>query len=300
MADPTRGALIAAATELGLRVWRAGQDVETALTLAGYSWDIARGVRNYIYSTSEPELEAYSQATSQGTTTTSTEEMSTPNVKRARTVTVRRKQPPVAKNVKAYVRKCVKHTVEKKYLTVIGGTIVPGIAGTIIGAGVETIQQGTSDATRVGNEIDLVSVTVRGTISDSTAAPGPYPAGWIRLVLFYDKQTDGTAPTVTNVLEGASVYQPFNHDYVVGHGGGRFNILQSKLIKYESHAVANAADNTVIPFVMHAKLSGKLVRYKGNAGTVADVASGYIGLLAIGLNATIQTYTIFDTCYQDS
>ena len=59
---PVVGALTAAALEVGRRAWHAGQDVEFAVTAAGYSAALARGVYEYFARPDVPQLEAASQS----------------------------------------------------------------------------------------------------------------------------------------------------------------------------------------------------------------------------------------------
>lgn len=249
------------------------------LGAAGYAQYVIDGVISYIRS-ENPQ----------------TPERMAPAAKKPR-VGDRRSTIPVAPSVKKYVKNCMKRAIEKKYITVIGGTNVATTAGLAIGAGVESIQQGTTDSTRVGSEITLSYVTVRGTVGDSTASPGPYPEGWIRMALVYDRQANGAAPTVSDIA--TSVYAPWNHNAVVGHGGGRFQILKSKIVHLKTDAVAQAADSPNVPFVMHHKFKGEKVRYQNSTGTLADVLQGTLYLVTWGQNATIKTYTVFDIGYLD-
>lgn len=216
------------------------------------------------------------------------------------TVRARRSTIPVAPSVRKFVNKCMNKLVEKKYLTVTAGTIIPGSSGTVIGSGLETITQGTTDSQRIGNYINLDYITVRGNISDSTVA-GPPPNGYMRLILLYDTAGNGVAPVTADILELTSIFAPMNHDTVAGVGGSRFKILKTQTIQLSQQTyIAGVNTTQVVPFTLYANLKGKKTRYDASASAGTDVVSGYIYLLAIGSNATIQCYSVYDIGYNDA
>lgn len=275
-----------AALAAAVAAWRVGNDVATAVSNAGYAADVAQGLAEYINSRFFSDSEGMSERT-----------------KRVRTEgpAVRRGVPKarVAKGVKTYVKKCMDRLVEKKYQQKVMGSIVAGTSGTVTSIGIETITQGTSDSTRVGNVIKLQYVKIIGSVSDTTAA-APYPQGWLRYALVYDKQTNGALPAVNEILNTASAYSNWNHDNVVGAGGARFVPLKWGTIQYECNAGNTAAANTVIPFVINCKLKDKLARFDASTGAITDLVSGGLFLVTIAQNATLQTYSIADFGYTDA
>lgn len=264
------------AYRVGRAAYEAGQDVQAAIVLAGFSAQIARSTFNKL-----------------------SEQM--PATKRARTSAPA--SAPVAKNVRTYVNKCMKKMIENKYHVLSAATLTPTTSGLMIGAGVEAIVQGTGDEDRIGNNIRLKYITVRGEVSDGTISPGPFPSGWVRLAIVYDRQSNGAVPAVADLLEPgvSSPYAPFNHDLVSGAGGARFQILKQKYIKYQSISESSGdAARPLLPFTITASLKGKLVRYNGSTSTFADVQQGGLFLLALASNNSLRTYTVFDVGFEDA
>lgn len=61
------------------------------------------------------------------------------------------------------------------------------------------IAQGTTAKTRIGNEIRLTSLTVRGIITNSSASALP---SQVRCILFWDRQTNGAEPNIATDTNG--------------------------------------------------------------------------------------------------
>lgn len=256
------GALSAAALAVGRRAWQAGQDIETAVTVAGYSAALARGVYEYFSQHATPELEA-AVSQSQGL------EAMAPQVKRQRRQTI-----PVAKPVKKYVKRCMDRIIEKKY---VDGTVTftnAPVAGTVNANYLCGITLGTSDTSRTGNTIRVKRITIKGQFNNSGISNY-----WDnRMIAFWDRQPNGAAPTNSTVISQASVHGPYAHDYVVGWGGSRFEIVSDK------RTCANAqlaTTGTVVKYEMKWK-GNKVVRFSGNAGTVADMVTNNFCLMMQG------------------
>lgn len=277
-----------AALAAAVAAWRVGNDVQQAVRDAGYAVEVAQGLSEYVSSRfyTDPMGDVSTPAKRART------EYTTPSTRRERT-------PKVAPGVKKYVKRCMDRLVEKKYGTKVVGSVVAGTTGTVSSLGMESIVQGTTDSTRVGNLIRLSYIRITGSVNDTTAA-APYPQGWIRWAVVYDKQTNGATPAVGDILNTPSVYSNWNHDNVVGAGGGRFEVLKYGTVHYTCNAGNTSAANNAIPLAINIKLKGKLVRFDASTGGITDLVSGGLFLLTIGQNATLQTYCLADFGYTDA
>lgn len=269
-----RAVLVQAAIELGLGVWQAGQNVETALTAAGYTRTVIDGVLNYIRDdpeTAAREADLTQQSYSQGS-------MSSQTTKKARLGGTRRSTIPVAPKVKKYVKKCMDKLVEVKYYQGTMAITDISASGTVHGGTLSSIQQGDGDSQRDGNIVKLKSYSFRFDISDAISANSI-----VRVILVWDKQCNGANGTVADVLATTASNSGYNHDLVVGHGGGRFNILFDKTYTLRPSI---ATTSTVQHVTGSVNLEGKHARYDANAGAVTDLTSGNIFWIFIGSGAT--------------
>lgn len=266
--DPhaARGAVVAGALEVGLRAWRAGENIERAIAAAGYASSLAQGVINYI---------------SQDPTTASREadSIDIPEMKRQKMST---STVPVSNNVKKYVKGCMDRVLERKFYSQSCNAINVPAAGVLVTGGLENIVQGDSDTTREGNIIHVRDIKVNLTVFDNGIADG-----LIRTILVWDKQCNGAAPAITDILTSTNYYSHYNHSQVVGYGGSRFSVLYDRLFVLQVGAnVAAALPIKAINEKTMGKKAQRTITYKGNAGTIADIATNSLYWLYIGSTAT--------------
>lgn len=259
-----------AAVAIAVAAWRAGADVRDAVSAAGYAYNVAEGLAEYVSSrffdpNSPPDLTQASQ-----------EDVSMgPQVKRSRRDPV--KSAPVAPSVRRYVKKCMAKVLEKKYYLKTHSGVSPGTAGTFYQLGVPDVVEGTGDGNRIGNQIRLLRVHVNGLIYDSAAATGN-----ARILIIEDLQYNGANPAVTDILSSSATYSTYNHNNVIGAGGARFKILADKF--YTTDWLLAAASTW-----HHVNFTVKpncIVQYKGSTATAADVVKNNVYALVIGFTAT--------------
>lgn len=291
---PLVGALSAAALDVGRRAWHAGQDIEFAVTAAGYSAALARGVYEYFTQHAVPALEEASQ--SQST------EMA-PQVKRQRTA---KKDVPVAKSVKTYVKRCMDRVIEDKWTQSSSvSTMNPGVAGTVTQLGLELIQRGTSANMRVGNHIRPKFLRMRiSARNDGANIDGQR----VRFLIVQDNQCNGAAAAVTDVLGFANVLAPYNPLYVVGCGGKRFKVLYdttidiNQPITYVTNTatlLAQISNETKVLKFDKSKLPAT-IGYDADTGTVADLADKNIFMVSVADDAQCALYYTTWWCFQDA
>uniref|UniRef100_UPI0040484F00 capsid/nuclear shuttle family protein n=1 Tax=Shewanella sp. TaxID=50422 RepID=UPI0040484F00 len=131
------------------------------------------------------------------------------------------------------------------------------------------ISQGDDYNERVGDKITMLTQRVHLFITPD-AEPVATRAG-LRIVLIYDSQPNGAAPTGDTVFAADTVYRFANHGY-----RQRFTILKDQFINYDSQTT------NIVKWVKWSKKLTKNVsdvRYSGTGATVASIASGslYLG-----------------------
>ncbi len=278
-----------AALALALGAWRLGTDVRQAVQDGGYAVHVAQGLYEYINSPSfVPPLETLSQSQDP-------DRMSA-RVKRQRGSTTTTTKARVAPSVKRYVKTCMNRLVETKfkYNTTIGG--VPTSSGAVYAVPLYDITEGSGDGNRTGNVINLLRLNFRGSIADGASLPFN-AVGYIRAIWVYDKQTNGAAPTVADILESTGVDHPLNHDTCIGYGGGRFKILSDK-----THMVSTSDPAVTTYTAVRGSLSlkGLRTRYDTSANTIADIVTGGLFLCLISLSSSTQYVVVTDVRYQDA
>lgn len=167
-------------------------------------------------------------------------------------------------------------------------TIDTGIVGVtpITTAGsvalINGVATGTDYTNRIGRKIMIKSIYVRfATLPNTVTAP----LGDIqRIMLIYDKQTNGAAPAVTDILNTASYLDVNNLN-----NRDRFVVLKDKTINcwpaaYAAGAVTAGNPNTM-SFKFYKKCNLEQI-FSGTGSTVGSIASGGIFLLFISAAAT--------------
>lgn len=274
-----RAGATAGALSAGLTAWRLGQDVYDAVSAAGYARDYAEYVVSYI---SQDPTGASAAADS----------MSPKRVKVSSSTTTtkgRRSTIPVAPNVKKYVKGCMNRLLETKYYETSCNVSNAGTTGAVAAAFFPLVQQGDNDLTREGNTIHVKAITVRGSVSDTATS-------YLRVIWAIDHQPNGAAPAVGDLVANADINGGYNHNWVVGHGGSRFKIISDKRVFVTAPFSAGAV-NTGYFFSWKGELP---VRYQGNAGTVADMATNNLVQVVIGANANIDLTASLSFAYTDN
>lgn len=276
-------AIVAAAVAAGRAAWEAGQNVEAALTAAGYARYVVDGALSYFnsegfeeappplaraISASQPEMSSSSGARS----------------KRGR-FTV-----PVSKSVKKYVKTAFDRLQDDKYNSAVVTDGTASAAGTVVGGLLPGIQQGTTDTTRIGNHIRVKHITVYGNFGDTIPNRG-------RVLILWDRQPNGALPAFGEIITSPSVDGQYNHDTVVGCGGQRFTVL------YDNRFVVNpniTATNKQAHWQYKNHRVNKVVTFDGNTGLIGDMVSNNLIVAYISANATLDIAFNYEVCFTDA
>lgn len=172
--------------------------------------------------------------------------------------------------------------IEKKSLDGNNANYVVNAAGTI--TLLNGCIAGSQMYNRTGRKIHLKSLQMRGAL---------FPAGNVtftdvRIIIFYDKQTNGAAPAVVDVINSvnqAGVASSTVLDGLNLNNRDRFQIIRDKHYTMGiSTTLAGSAqsDTSVYTVDDYIKLDCETVYNAGAAGTVGDITTGGLFMLLIG------------------
>ncbi len=155
-------------------------------------------------------------------------------------------------------------------------------AGAIAAASVLEIPEGTGESERVGRKITVKQIGWRfhQTIEASTSSGTT--SNVFRVMLYWDKQTNGATATVTDILSTAN-YQSFNNL----NNRGRFRILMDRTYGLNAHAGGgNGTSEDYGEFLVEDTFFKKVnipIEYTDDAptGAIATMTSNNIGVLVI-------------------
>jgi len=150
------------------------------------------------------------------------------------------------------------------------------------------VAQGDDYNARQGRKIFMKSCLIRITVYEN--AGDTYPTGEIgRIMLVYDMQSNGVAPTVANILQTASWDAPNNLD-----NRNRFKVLYDKEFTTAAAAFAAGALAAGSPAPRIFKIYKKLnlpVTFSGTGATVGAIATGSLYLLYISALSSNKLYS---------
>lgn len=200
---------------------------------------------------------------------------------------------PVAPSVKRYVKRCTSRLIEKKcsnvnaVLTMVG-TGTPQVSADLLA----NIMQGDSMQARTGNHIRITRLTIRVLVLAKSI-------NVIRFAYVWDTQANGAAPAWTDVFDSTSTASTYNGTNVAGAGGSRFHIIADRTVTAEPQIAGTYPYKS---FLLSFR-PNKVVSYKSNGGTVADMLKNNFIILCNDVNGTttgsvVNSYVQF--CYEDA
>lgn len=127
---------------------------------------------------------------------------------------------------------------------------------------------------RIGRRITMKSVFITGIVQMAATTTGSSP---IRLIVFYDKQTNKAAPVATDLLQTDSISSA-----MLLANSHRFKVLRDIIVPVIGSAGPQA---TLVREFFKVNLETEFIDGAG-AGTVADITSGGLFCLAYANNNT--------------
>ena len=186
--------------------------------------------------------------------------------------TARKRRGPGPRAMMPYLR-----GGEVKFLDTTADNLTPPVTGVLVSS-LNVIPQGVGESERLGRKVTLRALYIRCQfrISDADSAADGFRI--LRMLVYQDKQTNGAAPAVTDILQTAAFRSFRNLDNT-----GRFNILHDKYYtKNASSGLATALADTG----MLIQTSNQLVmpiEYDAtfDTGVISTIRSNNIGVLFI-------------------
>jgi len=187
-------------------------------------------------------------------------------------------------------------SIEKKVIDINQTTYAVENTGTVLGL-LNGCAPGSQNYNRVGRKINLKSLQIRGFFYNTATASG---ARLVRMIIVYDKQPNGAAPTYANIVSSqniAGTTSSLSCDMVNLDNRNRFEIIRDKC--WDFAPISNVTDqalagspqtycvNEFIP------LKNRQTIYNaGTAGTIGDIQSGslYVFFIANTANGTGSTF----------
>lgn len=171
----------------------------------------------------------------------------------------------------------------------LASTTTTTTAGTLL----NLIKTGSSNYQRVGRKVFMRSIYLRGELEFSS--PSEQKRGHYRLLVVYDSQTNGAAPTWADVIQAVDNAGGTTSEVWDGLNLGnrdRFRVLIDKDWAISGttdfgtpgvpFSVLNAGDSTIVEF---RSLKGMETVYGADAGALGDIKSGAIWCWFFGSQA---------------
>lgn len=173
--------------------------------------------------------------------------------------------------------------------------VLPTAAATGYYTCLNACAQGYANGTRIGDSIRIQSIEIN--LSSQPYASAPQECVQARVLLFYDRQPNGTAPTDATLLQFTStpeafINSPINYVYL-----DRYIVLDDW--RYGFGADWGGANIGIDKPVFHtAKFSCQLpVNYSSNTGTYADITLNSLWFMVCQTRSTATSSTV--RCYQN-
>ncbi len=172
-------------------------------------------------------------------------------------------------------------TLELKFHDLDIDDAVVAAGGTIAEDSCVTIGQGTTESERIGRKLTVQNINWRFKIAIPATATGGDSADQIRVILYLDRQANGAAAAVLDIVETAD-FQSFNNL----SNKSRFRTLMDRT--YAINAMAGR-DTTFGESIIEDTLFKKVdigIEYDNSAtnGVITSIRSNNIGVLLLGFS----------------
>lgn len=154
------------------------------------------------------------------------------------------------------------------------------------------IRLGNDDYQRVGKEIKMKSLLLTAQVQDLRRTFNAHD--WLRYMIIYDRQTNGAAPVITDVLQSVDINGGVTSN--VRSAKNENNKDRFKILLDQSYGIPNDGNggaleagqrttgsfpNTIKHYI---KLQGLITKYLSDAGGIAMIGSGSLYLVLLGNN----------------
>lgn len=140
------------------------------------------------------------------------------------------------------------------------------------------IATGTDFTDRIGRRVNVVAIQARGlAFTETVALAGPQT---IRMMIVEDMQTNGVAPTITDILKSASPY-----DFMNLNNRERFKVHMDKQVSFAPGSTTATQTYIGTPNIHNWQFYKRCnipVTFEGTAATIGSISSGAIYFVTIG------------------
>lgn len=174
------------------------------------------------------------------------------------------------------------YNIEKKFHDQLTTAAAPITGGIVTNSSAEAsmlrIPEGNGEEERLGRQITLVNMNIRGKVS--TAPDGNNNGDLVRVIFYQDKQTNGAGVTPSEILESVNVLG-FNNL----SNKSRFRILSDEVFDMNYFSSFGDTDRRVQYFSVYKNLNMK-VEYSNDStdGALATIRSNNINCLLVSEN----------------
>lgn len=155
---------------------------------------------------------------------------------------------------------------------------------------------GTNEFNRIGRKITMKAIRLRFGLFPAAPAAGQNEA--LRILLVYDRQSNGAAPAWADVIQSqdaAGTTSSTAWDHRNESNRDRFVVLRDWHFKATGAAgiFANSLDGTEFTkdstYDVYVRLKGLETHYNtGTAGTIADITTGALFMMSLGTSAAVN------------
>ena len=196
------------------------------------------------------------------------------------------------KRARTMIRRPLRHTSRREWKFHDVTTTDADIASTgeILEDSLLHIAAGTGESQRVGRKIWVKSLSMHAHLTLDEGTNLAHCVQYIRTIVYVDKQANGAAATVAEILESTAFQSHYNANNVPS----RFRILCDKRHKVGSKTAAGDGTTNdfgleVVAFKFYKRMNLP-VEYSSTTGAIGEICCNNIGLMAIALggNQTCQ------------
>lgn len=156
------------------------------------------------------------------------------------------------------------------------------------------MEEGTSFFNRVGRKIMMKSIRITGGLALSGLAVINANQDYLRVMVVYDRQPNGSAPAISDILQNVDLGGTSSTTSYAGlnmNNSERFLVIQDTRLNIPNGYVQSLNEGTasIIDYNgtmqnmdRFSKLKGLQTHFKGTAGSITDVASGALWLVTFG------------------
>lgn len=186
---------------------------------------------------------------------------------------------------------------ELKFLDTSFNQTTVATAGNIVLSSVNLVPQGVTESTRIGRKCTLRALSLRYVIQIKPTTNTNNTDDGLRLIIYLDKQCNGTSAAVTDILRTAD-YLSYNNLA----NKDRFRILKDSFVDIHSTAGGGSTASfgeVGITKQVHLKCNIP-IEFSGVTGAITEIRSNNIGVLIISDSADVSCEGLVRIRYSDS